>query len=141
MCERAELVEKGLRNPFAVEEGGQARVRRLVPFVFALGGDGGADLGEGGCEVVRGVDEGGACVVDGDADKLDASPIFSEGSKKGEILVGLLGVFLVASEVRAKAHLEENEGAVLLVEGVGGWVGWHFLCVDDVGGGSRSCRH
>ncbi len=40
-----------------------------------------ADFGEGGCEAVRGVDEGGACVADGDADELDASPIFAEGSK------------------------------------------------------------
>ncbi len=52
-----------------------------MSFAFALGGDGGADFSEGGCEVVRIVDEGGACVADGDADKLDASPIFSEGSK------------------------------------------------------------
>ena len=81
MCERAELVEEGLRNPFVVEEGGRACVGRLVPFVFALGGDGGADFGEGGCEVVRGVDEGGACVADGDANELDASPIFSEGGE------------------------------------------------------------
>ena len=81
MCERAELVEEGLRNPFVVEEGSRARVGCLVSFAFALGGDGGADFGEGGCEVVRGVDEGGACVADGDADELDASPIFSEGGK------------------------------------------------------------
>ncbi len=39
----------------------------------------------------------------------------------------------MASEVPAEAHLEENEGAVLLVEGVGGWVGWHSSCVDDEG--------
>ena len=81
MCERAELVEEGLRNSFVVEEGGRARVGRIVSFAFALGGDGGADFGEGGCEVVRGVDEGGACVADGDADELDASSIFSEGGK------------------------------------------------------------
>jgi hypothetical protein len=35
-----------------------------VAFVFAEGGNGWADLGEGGCEVVRGVDEGGAGVRD-----------------------------------------------------------------------------
>ena len=81
MCERAELVEEGLRNLFVVGEGGRARVGRLVTFAFALGGDGGADFGEGGCEVVRGVDEGGACVADGDADELDASLIFSEVGK------------------------------------------------------------
>ncbi len=82
MCERAEFVEEGLRNPFVVEEGGRARIGRLVlSFAFALGGDGGADFGKGGCEVVRNVDEGGACVADGDDDELDASPIISEGSK------------------------------------------------------------
>ncbi len=81
MCERAELVEEGFRNHFVVEEGGRARVGRLVSFAFALGGDGGADFGDGGYEVVSGVDEGGACVADGDADELDASPIFSEGGK------------------------------------------------------------
>ena len=52
-----------------------------MSFLFALGGDGGADNGEDGCEVVRGVDEGGAGVTDGDADKLDSSPIFSEGGE------------------------------------------------------------
>ncbi len=81
MCERSELVEVGLRDPFVVEEGGRARVGRLVSFAFALGGDGEADFGEGGCQVVRGVDEGGACVADGDADEFGASPIFSEGGK------------------------------------------------------------
>jgi hypothetical protein len=58
-----------------VEEGGRARVGRLVSFAFALGGD-----NEGGCEDARSVDEGGACVTDGDADELDASPLFSKGS-------------------------------------------------------------
>ncbi len=82
MCELAEFVEEGLRNHFVMKEGGRARVGCLVSFAFALGGDGGADLGEGGCEVVRSVDEGGACVADGDDDKLDASPIISEGINK-----------------------------------------------------------
>ncbi len=81
MCERAEFVEEDLRNSFVMEEGGRARVGRLVSFAFAFGGDGGADFGEGGCEVVRGVDEGGACVADGDGDELGASPIFYEGGK------------------------------------------------------------
>ncbi len=81
MCERAELVEEGLRNPFVVDEGGRGRVGRLVSFAFALGGDGGADFGKGVCEVDRGVDEGDPCVADGDADELHASPIFSEDGK------------------------------------------------------------
>ena len=62
-----------------MEEGGRACVWRLVSFALALGGDGGADLGEGGCEVVCSVGEGGAGVADGDADELDASPVFAEG--------------------------------------------------------------
>ncbi len=61
----AKLVEEGLRYLFVVEEGGRARVGRLVSFPFAIKGNGGADLGEGGCEVVCGVDEGGAGVTDG----------------------------------------------------------------------------
>ncbi len=81
MCKLAKLVEEGLRNPFVVEGGGRARVMCLVSFAFALGGDEGADFGEGGCEIVRGVDEGSACVADGDADELGAFPIFSEGAK------------------------------------------------------------
>ena len=58
-----------------------------MSFSFAFRCDGGADLGEGGCEVVRGVDEGGAGVVDGDADELDSSPIFSEGDEWGTHLL------------------------------------------------------
>ena len=64
-----------------MEEGGRARVGRLVLFSFAFRGDGGADLGEGGCEVVRGVDEGGAGVTNGDAKKLDSFPISSKGGE------------------------------------------------------------
>ena len=64
-----------------MEEGGRARVERLVSFPFAIRGEGGADLGEGGCEVVHGVNEGGAGVADGDSDELDSSSIFSEGGE------------------------------------------------------------
>ena len=105
---QAELVEEGLRNSLVAEEGGRACVGRLVAFALALGSDGGADLGEGICEVVRSVDEGSAGVADGDADELDASPIFAKGCEKGEVLVGLLVVFLMASEIPAKADLEEE---------------------------------
>ncbi len=62
-----------------MKEGGRARVGRLVAFSFAFGGDGGADLCKGGCEVVHGVGVGGAGVADGDANELNSSPIFSEG--------------------------------------------------------------
>jgi hypothetical protein len=80
-----------------------------VSFVFAEGGDGGADLGEGGCEVVRGVDKGGAGMSDGDAYELDASPVFAEGCEKGMVFLFLLGVFLVAAEVPSEAGLEDDE--------------------------------
>jgi hypothetical protein len=125
-----------------MEEDGLTRVGRLVSFTLALGGDGRANLGEGGREVVPGVDEGGAGVADGDTNKLYASLMSSEGSEYGEVLVGLLVVFLVAAKIPAETDLEEDEGTVLQVEGVdvGGCVGWHSSCVDYVGGSSRSCR-
>ncbi len=101
-----------------MEEGGRADFGRLVAFGLALGGDGGADLGEGSREVVRSVDESGASMADGDADELDASPLLPEGCEEGEVLVGLLFVFLVEAEVPTEADLEEEEGAVFLVERV-----------------------
>ncbi len=64
-----------------MDEGGRTRVGRLVSFSLAIGGDGGVDLGHGGCEVVRGVNEGGASVADGDAYKFDTSPISSKGDE------------------------------------------------------------
>ncbi len=64
-----------------MKDGGRARVGRLMAFSFAFGGDGVADLGEGGCEVIHGVGEGGAGVADGDADELNSSPTFSEGGE------------------------------------------------------------
>ena len=64
-----------------MKEGGRARVGRLVAFSFVFGGDGWADLGEGVCEVVHDVDEGGAGVANGDTDELNSSPIFSEGGE------------------------------------------------------------
>ncbi len=56
-----------------MDEGGRARVGRFVSFSFAIVGDGRVDLGHGECEVVRGVNEGGAGVADGDAYKFDTS--------------------------------------------------------------------
>ena len=116
---------------------------RLVFFAFSLGGSGWADFGEGGHEVVHGVDEGRADVADGDANKLDSSPTSAKGGEQGKVLIGLLGVLLVAAEVLARAHLYEDDEAVHHVEGVnvGGWVGWHSSCVDDAGGGSCSYHH
>ena len=117
MCDDAEesclrkqagLVKEGLSNSFVVEEGGRADFGRLVAFAFALGGDRGADLGEGICEVVRSVDEGSAGVADGDANELNASPIFAEGCEEGEVFLGLLFAFLMAAEVPVVADLEEE---------------------------------
>ncbi len=51
---------------FLVDESGRSRVGRLVSFSFTIGGDGRTDLGEGGCKIVRGIDEGRAGVDDGD---------------------------------------------------------------------------
>ncbi len=64
-----------------MKEGDRAHVGRLVSFTLALGGDGRADLGEDGHDVVHGVNEGGAGVADGNSDKLYASSISSEGSE------------------------------------------------------------
>ena len=49
----------------------------------------------------------------------------------------------MAAEVSTEADFEEDEGAVILVEGVdvGGRVGRHSSCVDDAGGNFCSCRH
>ncbi len=88
LAKQTELVEEGLRNSLVVEKGGRACVGSLVPFALALGGDGGANLGESGCEVVRSVGEGGAGVADGDADELYASPLFAKGCEEGEVFVG-----------------------------------------------------
>ena len=99
--------------------------------------------GEGGRDVGRGIVKDGAGVADGDANELDASPISSEDAKEGVVLLGILGELVVAAEVPAESDLEEEEGAVLAVEGVEvrRGVGWHSLGVDDVRGGSHSCRH
>ena len=58
--------------------------------------------------------EGRTGVADGDTYELDASLVLSESAKEGVVLLGLLGEFLLASEVCAKADREEDEGAVLI---------------------------
>jgi hypothetical protein len=115
----------------------------LLALWYSLGGDTGASHGEGGRDVGRGIVEGGAGVADGDVDELDASPISSKGAKEGMVLLGLLGDLAVAAEVPVEADLEEDEGGVLAVEGVEvrSGVGWHSSGVDDVRGGSHSCRY
>ncbi len=82
-------------------------------------------------------------MVDGDAYKFDTSLVSSKSGELGEVLGSLRGVLLMATEVSTQADLYEDERAVLPVEGVdvGVGVGWRSSCVDDVGGGSCSCRH
>ena len=82
-------------------------------------------------------------VADGDANEVDSPPISSEGAKEGVVFLGLLGELVLEAEIPAEADLEEDEGAVLAVEGVEvrSGVGWHSSGVDDVGSGFHSCRH
>ncbi len=126
-----------------MDEGGLACLVCLVAFHFSFGGNGEADLGEDRRDVGRSVVGGSGGVANGDADELDASPRSSEGGEDGVILLGILDEFLLAAEVPIKADLEENEGAILAVEGVGvrSGVGWHSSGINDVRGGTRSCRH
>ena len=84
-----------------------------------MGGDGRADLGEGGRDVGRCVVESCASVPDVDAHELDSSPISSEGVKEVVLLLGLLGELLLVSNVSEEADLKENDGAIFAVEGVG----------------------
>jgi hypothetical protein len=114
-----------------------------VVFSFSFGGDGGADLGEGGRDVGRRVLEDGPGVADVDADELDASPISSKGLKEGILFLGLLAELLLTAEVPAKTDLEEDEETFHEVEGFGVWsgVGWLSSGVNDVRGGSHSWRH
>ena len=49
----------------------------LAAFLFSLGVDGGAGLGEDGRDVGRRVVEGGAGVADGDAYEVEPAPILS----------------------------------------------------------------
>ena len=72
----------GLRNLLAMDEGGCGCILRVVAFLFSFGGDGGANLGEGGRDVGRRVVEVGAGMADGDADERDASPISSEAVQR-----------------------------------------------------------
>ena len=82
-------------------------------------------------------------MADGDANELNSPPISSEGAKEGVVFIGLHGERVLEAEVPAIAYLEVDEGAVLVDEGVEArsGIGWHSSGVDDVRGGSHSCRH
>ena len=85
-----------------------------------------SDGGEGGGEVVQGPSKYSARVADREVHKLHPSPVFSEGRDEGGILLGLLAELNVAAEIPAEADLDEDEGALLSVEGgrVGRGSGW-----------------
>ena len=112
-------------------------------FCFHFGVDGGAGLGEGGRDGSRRVVEGGACDADGDAREVDAVPLSSYDAEREVVLLGLLCELVLTAGVLAKADFEEDERAVLAVEGVGVRVGigWSPSGVDDVRGGSCYSYH
>jgi hypothetical protein len=70
-----------------------------------------ADRGEGGGEVVEGPCESRARVTGGDGDKFHHPPDLLEGRDEGGLFLGLLRVFLFASEVPGEPNLYEDEGA------------------------------
>jgi hypothetical protein len=111
-------------------------------FQLLLSGDGGADLGEDGRDVGCRVVEAGAGVSDRDAHELDTSSISSEGAKR-EWYFSIFLVGFFAFGVHAEADLKEDKEAVLAVERVRVWsgVGWHYSGVDEIRGGTCSCRH
>ena len=71
-----------------------------------------ADHGKGGSEVVEGFCESRSRVADGDGDKFYPPTVLLEGRDEGGVLLGLLRLFLVASEVPGEPILcYESEGA------------------------------
>ena len=67
-----------------------------------------ANRGECDGEVVEGPCDRCIRVPDGDGDKVHSPLVFLEGRIEGGVLLGLLCVFLVASEVSGKSNLYEN---------------------------------
>ena len=70
-----------------------------------------ADRRECGDEVFEGPCERRTRVSDVADDKLHPPPMLSEGHEEGGILIGLLRVFLVASEISGEPNIYESEGA------------------------------
>ena len=73
-------------------------------------------------------------MTDREGYELHPSPVFPEGHDEGGALLGLLVKLNVATEVSAEADLDEDEGALLSVEGgrVGRWSVWDPSFVDEV---------
>ena len=72
-----------------------------------------ADHGECGCEVVEGPCERCTRVSNGDGDEFYSSPMLLDGRDKKGVFLGLLRVFLVASEVPGEPNLCEDEDACI----------------------------
>ncbi len=72
-------------------------------------------------------------MADREGHELHPSPGFPEGRDEGGLFLGLLVELDVAAEVRAEADLDENEGALLPVEGgrVGRGSVWDPSCLDE----------
>ena len=75
-----------------------------------------ASHGECGGEVVEGPCERCTRVSDGDGDEFHPSQILLEGRGEGGVLLGILRVFLVASEVSGEPNLYEDEVAYIFDE-------------------------
>jgi len=56
-------------------------------------------------------------VSDGDCDEIHPPPTLLEGGDEEEVFIGLISVFIVASEISGESNLKENECAQFLVEG------------------------
>ena len=83
----------------------------------------GADGGESSGEVIKGRCECSACVSDREGTELQPSSIFLEGRDEGGAFLGLLRECDVAAEVRSKADLDYDNGALFLAEGGRVWRG------------------
>ena len=73
-------------------------------------------------------------MADREGHELHPSPICREGRDEGAIFLGLLVELNVSVEVPTEADLDEDEGALLSVEGgrVGRGSVWDPSCVDEV---------
>ena len=65
-----------------------------------------ANRGEGDGEVVEGLCKRCTRVSNGNGDEVHLQPILLEGHDEREVLLGLLRVFLVASEVSGESNLQ-----------------------------------
>ncbi len=66
--------------------------------------------------------ESGARVADGDGHELHLAPDGLEGGDDGGVLLSLLLSSLVACQVPTESDLDENQVALLAVEGVRVWL-------------------